>query len=133
MKYISAKNVALLVAAGLISSSGVAMAADTPAPAASPTAAPTVKVHTPNPAVVAFKAAIATYHAGRVAADTTAKSAIDAAKVTRDAAIAAATTPEAKGAARTAFKSAVASAKVTHDAAIAALGAKPTPPVKATK
>ena len=133
MKFISAKNVALLVAAGLISSTGVAMAADTPAPTTTPTAAPTAKVHTPNPAVVAYKAAIATYHSGRVAADTTAKSAIDAAKATRDAAIAAATTPEAKSAARTAFKSAVTSAKATHDAAIAALGAKPTPPVKATK
>jgi len=133
MKHISAKNVALLVAAGLISSSGVAMAADTPAPTTPAPAAPTAKVHTPNPAVVAYKAAIATYHAGRVAADTAAKSAIESAKATRDAALAAATTPEAKSAARTAFKSAVASAKAAHDAAIAALGAKPTPPVKATK
>ena len=129
MKFISAKNVALLVAAGLISSTGVAMAADTPAP----TTSPATKVHTPNPAVIAYKAAIATYHSGRVAADTAAKSAIASAKSTRDAAIAAATTPEAKNAARTAFKSAVASAKATHDAAIAALGAKPTPPVKAAK
>ena len=129
MKFISAKNVALLVAAGLISSTGVAMAADTPAP----TTSPATKVRTPNPAVVAYKAAIATYHAGREAADTAAKSAIASAKSTRDSAIAAATTPEAKNAARTAFKSAVASAKSTHDAAIAALGAKPTPPVKAAK
>ena len=133
MKFISAKNVALLVAAGLISSTGLAMAADTPAPTTSPTAAPATKVHTPNPAVVAYKAAIATYHSGRVAADTVAKSATASAKATHDAAIAVATTPEAKSAAHTAFKSAVASAKATHDAAIAALGAKPTPPVKAAK
>jgi hypothetical protein len=61
------------------------------------------------------------------------KAAATTAKATHDAAVTAATTPEAKKAARDAFKAAMTSAKATHDAAIAALGAKPTPPVKAAK
>ena len=129
MKFLSAKNVGLLVAAGLIASTGSAMAADTP----TPTTAPTTKAHTPNPAVVAFKAAIATYRAGHEAAVNTFKSAIATAKATKDSAITAATTKEAKDAARATFRASVASAKATRDAAIAALGAKPTPPVKAAK
>ena len=129
MNFISAKNVALLVAAGLLASTGTAVAADTATPA--PTA--TAKAHTPNPAVVAYKAAITTYRAGHKSADDALKSALATAKSTRDAAITAATTPEAKKAARDAFKAAMTSAKATHDAAIAALGAKPAAPVKAVK
>jgi hypothetical protein len=129
MKFISAKNVALLVAAGLLASTGSAMAADTP----TPTTAPTTKAHTPNPAVAAFKIASAAYRTGHETADNNFKSALAAAKATRDAAITAATTKDAKDAVRATFKASVASAKAIHDAAIAALGAKPTPPVKAAK
>jgi hypothetical protein len=127
MKFISAKNVALLVAAGLLAGTGTAVAADSATPA------PTAKAHTPNPAVAAFKIAIAAYRTAHETADNNFKSALAAAKATRDAAITAATTKDAKDAARTTFKASVASAKATHDAAITALGAKPTPPVKAAK
>jgi len=129
MNFISAKNVALLIAAGLLASTGSAVAAETATPA--PTA--TVKAHTPNPAVVAYKAAITTYRAGHKSANDAMRAAATTAKATRDAAITAATTPEAKKAARDAFKAAMTSAKSTHDSAIAALGSKPTPPVKAAK
>lgn len=129
MKFISAKSVGLLVAAGLIASTGTSMAADT----AVPTTSPTTKTHTPSPEIVAFKAAIATYRAGHEAAENTFKGAIATAKATKEAAIKAATTPEAKAAARTAFQSAVATAKSTRDAAFAALGAKPVRPVQASK
>ena len=129
MKFISAKIVGLLVAAGLIAGTGTAIAADTTAPTTSPTA----KTHTPSPEIVAFKSAIATYRAGHEAAANTFKSAIATAKATKEAAIKAATTPEAKAAARTAFQSAVATAKSTRDAAFAALGTKPVRPVQAAK
>ena len=129
MKFISAKNVGLLVAAGLIAGTGTAIAADTTAP----TTAPTAKTHTPSPEIVAFKSAIATYRAGHEAAANTFKSAIATAKATKEAAIKAATTPEAKAAARTTFQSAVATAKSTRDAAFAALGTKPVRPVQAAK
>ncbi len=128
MKFISAKNVGLLVAAGLIASTGTSMAADTPAPTS--TAKP---AHTPSAEITAFKAAIATYRAGHEAAINTFKAAIATAKATKESAIKAATTPEAKAAARTAFQSAVATAKSTRDAAVAALGAKPVRPVQAAK
>ena len=127
MNFISPKNVALLVAAGLIASTGTAMAADTATPA------PTTKTHSPSAEVTAFKAAIATYRAGHEAAITTFKSTVATAKTTKEAAIKAATTPEAKAAARTAFQSAIASAKATRDAAVAALGTKPVRPVQAAK
>jgi hypothetical protein len=126
MKFISAKNVGLLVAAGLIASSGTAMAADTPAPT-------TTKTHTPSAEIVAFKAAIAQYRTGHEAAINSFKSAVATAKATKDAAITAATTPEAKAAARTTFQAAVTSAKATRDAAVAALGTKPVRPVQAAK
>lgn len=129
MKFISAKNVGLLVAAGLIASTGTAIAVDTTAP----TTAPTAKTHTPSPEIVAFKSAIATYKAGHETAANTFKSAIATAKSAKEAAIKAATTPEAKAAARTAFQSAVATAKSTRDAAFAALGTKPVRPVQAAK
>ena len=125
MKLISAKNVGLLVAAGLIASTGTAIAADT--------SAPTTKTHSPSPEIAAFKSAIATYKANHEAAVNAFKSAIAAAKTAKEAAIKAATTPEAKAAAKTAFQSAVTSAKATRDAAIAALGTKPVRPVQATK
>ncbi|QLL24036.1 hypothetical protein DLE03_06785 [Actinobacteria bacterium IMCC25003] len=129
MKFISAKNVGLLVAAGLIASTGTAIAADT----AAPTASPTAKTHTPSPEIVAFKSAIATYRAGHEAAENSFKAAIATAKATKEAAIKAATTPEAKAAARTAFQSTVATAKSARDAAFAALGTKPVRPAQAAK
>ena len=127
MNFISAKNVALLVAAGLLAGTGSAVAAENATPVA------TAKAHTPNPAVVAYKAAIATYRSGHKAADDAMNAAATTAQSTRDAAITAATTPEAKKAARDAFKAAMTSARAAHTAAITALGAKPAPPVKATK
>jgi hypothetical protein len=129
MKFISAKNVGLLVAAGLIASTGTAMAADTP----STTTAPAARTHTPNPEIVAFKSAIATYRAGHEAAVNSFKSAIATAKATKESAIKAATTPEGKAAARNAFQASIATAKSTRDAAIAALGTKPVRPVQAAK
>jgi len=129
MNFISPKNVALLVAAGLLASTGSAVAAGT----ASPAPSATTQAHTPNPAVAAYKAAITTYRAGHKAADDALRAAMANAKTTRDAAVTAATTSEGKKAARDTFKAAVTAAKATHDAAITALGAKPTPPVKASK
>jgi hypothetical protein len=126
MKFISAKNVGLLVAAGLIASTGTAMAADTPAPTAT-------KTHTPSSEIVAFKTAIAQYRTNHEAAINTFKTAIASAKATKEAAITAATTPEAKAAARTAFQSAVTAAKASRDAAVAALGTKPVRPTAPAK
>jgi hypothetical protein len=128
MKFISAKNVGLLVAAGLIASTGTSIAAETTAPTA-----PTTKTHTPSPEIAAFKSAIATYKANHEATVNAFKSAIAAAKTAKEAAIKAATTPEAKAAAKTAFQSAVTSAKATRDAAIAALGTKPVRPAQSAK
>lgn len=128
MKFISAKNVGLLVAAGLIASTGTSIAAETSAPSA-----PTTKTHTPSPEIAAFKAAITTYRAGHEAAINTFKSAVATAKATKEAAIKAATTPEAKAAAKAAFQSAVATAKATRDAAISALGTKPVRPAQPAK
>jgi hypothetical protein len=127
MNFISPKNVALLVAAGLIASTGTAIAAETATPA------PTTKTHSPSPEIVAFKAALAQYRAGHEAAINTFKSAISSAKETKEAVVKAATTPEAKAAAKSAFQSAVANAKATRDAAVAALGTKPVRPVQAAK
>ena len=70
MNFISPKNVALLVAAGLIASTGTAIAAETATPA------PTTKTHSPSPEIVAFKAALTQYRAGHEAAINTFKSAI---------------------------------------------------------
>ena len=126
MNFISPKNVALLVAAGLIASTGTAIAADTPAPTTS-------KTHTPSPEIVAFRTAIAQYRTNHEAAINTFKSAIATAKATKEVAIKAATTPEAKAAARTAFQSAVTAAKATRDAAVAALGTKPIRPAQPAK
>lgn len=128
MKFISAKNLGLLVAAGLIASTGTSIAAETTAPTA-----PTTKTHTPSPEIAAFKSAITAYRTGHEAAINTFKSAVATAKATKEAAVKAATTPEAKAAAKTAFQSALATAKATRDAAIAALGTKPVRPAQPAK
>ena len=125
MKFISAKNVGLLVAAGLIASTGTSIAAET--------TAPTAKTHTPSPETAAFKTAMTTYRTGHEAASNTFKAAVASAKATKEAAVKAATTPEAKAAAKTTFQTALATAKATRDAAISALGTKPVRPAKAAK
>ena len=128
MKFISAKNVGLLVAAGLIASTGTSIAAETSAPTA-----PKTKTHTPSPETAAFKTAMTTYRTGHEAAINTFKAAVASAKATKEAAVKAATTPEAKAAAKTTFQTALATAKATRDAAISALGTKPVRPAKAAK
>jgi hypothetical protein len=86
--FISPRNVALLVAAGLIAGSGAAFAADTPAPTASPTA--TAKPQSDaQKARDAYKVAIEAYAAKRKAVEETFKSDLAAAKAKRDAAVAA--------------------------------------------
>jgi hypothetical protein len=149
---INPRNVALLVAAGLIASTGTAMATETPAPTTSPTAKPLTDY---QKAKAAYSAAVDAYIANRKSSQEqykaaheaftvakksygdarkpileTFKAELIAAKSVRDAAIAAATTPEAKLAANTAHKAAVAAATAKRDAAIAALGAAPVEPTK---
>jgi hypothetical protein len=124
MNFISPKNVAFLVAAGLLVSTGTAVAADTTS---------ATKTHTPSPEIVAFKADIKKYRADREAAKNAFKAAIASAKAIKESAMNAATTPEAKAAARTAFQSAVASAKASRDAALVALGTKPVRPIQPAK
>jgi hypothetical protein len=149
--FINPRNVALLVAAGLIASTGTAMAVET---TASPTA--TAKPLTQyQQDRAAFKTALDAYVANRQSSQAQYKAALDAynaarksyataqepilatykadlaaAKAVRDAAIAAATTPEAKLAANTAHKAAIAAATAKRDAAKAALGAAPVAPTK---
>jgi len=119
MKTSSKLVASLLGAAAIIATPGLSFAdTTTPAPAAShaPKAA-----KTPNPEVVAYRAAvaqrhqaIAARHTARTAADTAFKNAIAAAK-----------TPAEKQAARAAHKAAI--------AALPAVPAKPIKPVKPTK
>jgi hypothetical protein len=80
-----------------------------------------------------LQSAITAYRTGHEAAINTFKSAVATAKATKEAAVKAATTPEAKAAAKTAFQSALATAKATRDAAIAALGTKPVRPAQPAK
>ncbi len=150
----NSRNIALLVAAGLLAGMGTAVADETPTSTASP--APTVKPLTEyqkakaafsaavdayianrkssqaqyKSAKEAFVAAHKTYSAARKAILETYKGAVTSAKTARDAAIAAATTEAAKLEASTAFKSAVATATSARDAAVASLGAAPIEPTK---
>jgi hypothetical protein len=120
----SASTIALIAVLALFSGSGSAIAAETtPKPISAERAAY-------QTALAAHKAAIATYRTGATTAYAAHKSALATAKATRDAALAAATTTDAKLAARAAHKSAVATAKSVLDAALAARGAKPVAPVK---
>ena len=120
----SASTIALIAVLALFSGSGSAIAAETtPKPISAERAAY-------QTALASYKAAIATYRTGATTAYAAHKSALATAKATRDAALAAATTTDAKLAARAAHKSAVATAKSVLDAALAARGAKPVAPVK---
>jgi len=149
---VTAGRVALLVAAGLLVGTTSAHAVDAPTPTPSATAkAPTqfqldrAAYKTALEAFIAnrqatqtqFKATMATYiearksfHAARTAIGTTFKAELALAKTAREAALAAATTPEAKLAANNAAKAAVTAATAKRDAAVAALGAAPVKPVK---
>jgi len=150
--YMNSRNVALLVAAGLLAGTGTAFADETPVPTASPTAKPQTDFQKARDAYKAsleayianrkssmaqFKAAMETFNAAKKAFNDarkpiveTFKSELAAAKTVREAAIAAATTEEAKLAASAAYKAAVAIATSKRDAAISALGALPIAPKK---
>jgi hypothetical protein len=152
--FISSRNVALLVAAGLLIGTSSAVAEETPAPSASATA--TAKPLTQyqqdratykaaldayaanrQSSLAQYKTAMQAYVAARKSYTEAKKPILDAykadlaaAKSARDTAIAAATTSEAKLAANTAHKSAVAAATSKRDAAVTALGAAPVEPTK---
>jgi hypothetical protein len=147
---LNSRNVALLVAAGLIAGTGTAIAEESATP--TPTSKPATQYQiardaykTALEAYIAnrkssqeqYKAALATFqtaHKSYVDARkpilATFKADLTAAKTARDTALAAATTSEAKLAAQNAHKSAVAAATAKRDTAIAALGAAPVAPAK---
>lgn len=146
------RNVALLVAAGLLAGMGTAVADETPTATASP--APTVKPLTEyQKAKAAYSAAVEAYIANRKSSQAQHKAAVDAfvaarksynearknvlttykaelaaARTTHDAAIAAATTDAEKLVIRSTHRTAVAAATAKRDAAITALGAAPAAP-----
>jgi len=148
---ITAGRVAFLVAAGLLvgTTSAHAEVAPTPAPTKTPSQYQVDRAayKTALEAFIAnreatqtqFKATMATfnaaresYHVARAAIQTTFKTELALAKTTREAAIAAATTPEAKLAANNAAKAAITAATAKRDAAVTALGAAPVKPAKPT-
>ena len=83
--FINPRNVALLVAAGLLAGTGTAIADETPAPTTSPTAAPTTPAPTTTAkplteyqkAREAYKAAIDAYIANRKSSQTQYKAAVE--------------------------------------------------------
>ena len=145
--FINSRNVALLVAAGILAGTGTAIAEETPVPTSSPTATTVTKPLTEyQSARAAYKVALEGYIANRkssiaqykVAHEAysaarksyndarkpileTFKSELAAARSARDTALAAATTDAAKLEATTTFK-----------AAVDALGAAPVKPEKPT-
>ena len=135
MKVLSVKSIGALVALGLIAGMGSAVADTTTKPKLTieEKAARKAAADLHKAALTQFKSAITSYRTSADAAGATFKAAYVSAKATRDAAVKAATTAEAKSAARSAFTSAVAAAKATKDSAIAALGAKPVAPTKAAQ
>lgn len=84
-------------------------------------------------AMKAHRTVNAAYYEARKAINTAFKAAVDPARATLRAALAAATTNEQKAAAYSAFRTAVTAATSTRDAAVAALGAEPAKPVKPVK
>lgn len=152
--FLNSRNVALLVAAGLLAGTGTAIADETPAPTSATTTKPLTEY---QKAKAAYSAEVEAYIANRKSSQSQYKSARDAfgvaktayadarkpilatykaelnaAKTARTTAIAVATTSEAKLAANTAHKAAVAAATSKRDAAIAALGLAPVAPAKPT-
>jgi hypothetical protein len=139
VKVLSKKNIGALVALGVTmglivgTGSAVADTATTPKLTVAEKAARKAATELHKASVAQFKSALASYRTSADSARATFKAAYVSAKATRDAAVKAATTAEAKSAARSAFTSAVAAAKATKDSAIAALGAKPVAPTKAAQ
>jgi hypothetical protein len=123
MKFISAKNVALLVAAGLIASTGSAVAADTKDAAVARAQAQ-----------AAFQSSMSTYVTAHRAIVDTKRAAHAKALSDFQTALTSVTTDAQLQAAKDARKSAVTAANATATAALAALvkPAKPAKPAKAT-
>jgi hypothetical protein len=123
MKFISAKNVALLVAAGLIASTGSAVAADTKDAAVARAQAQ-----------AAFQSSMSTYVTAHRAIVDTKRAAHAKALADFQTALTSVTTDAQLQAAKDARKSAVTAANATATAALAALvkPAKPAKPAKAT-
>ena len=123
MKFISAKNVALLVAAGLIASTGSAVAADTKDAAVARAQAQ-----------AAFQSSMSTYVTAHRAIVDTKRAANAKALSDFQTALTSVTTDAQLQAAKDARKSAVTAANATATAALAALvkPAKPAKPAKAT-
>ena len=150
--FINSRNVALLVAAGLLAGTGTAIADETPT--ATTSTAPTVKpLNDYQKAKAAYSTAVDAYIANRKSSQAQHKAAVDAfevarksyndarksilatykaeltaARTTHDAAIAAAKTDAEKLIIRTANRTAVAAATAKRDAAITALGVAPAAP-----
>jgi hypothetical protein len=123
MKFISAKNVALLVAAGLIASTGSAVAADTKDAAVARAQAQ-----------AAFQSSMSTYVTAHRAIVDTKRAAHAKALADFQTALTSVATDAQLQAAKDARKSAVTAANATATAALAALvkPAKPAKPAKAT-
>lgn len=129
--FISPKNVALLVAAGVIASASPAMAADT---TTATTPAPTKVYNTLSTfrlAQIQYQKDVTVYIQARQAITNKFLAAVGAANDAVVASVASAKTAEDRAAIAATHKAAVAAAKSARDTALAAL-VKPTKPVKPT-
>lgn len=84
-------------------------------------------------AMKAHRTVNAAYFEARKAINTAFRAAVDPARATLRAALAAATSNEQRAAAYSAFRTAVTAATATRDAAVAALGAEPAKPIRPAK
>ena len=126
--FISPRNVALLVAAGILASTGTAVAADT----STATSAPVNTLSASRLAHIQYQKNMTTYIAAKQNINNTFRAAVGAANDSLVAAIANVKTAAERKTLTDAHKATVASAKAVRDAALAAL-TKPTEPVKPTK
>ena len=126
--FISPRNVALLVAAGLLAGTGTAVASETP----TATSAPVNTISAHRLAHIQYQKDMTAYIKAKQTINNTFRAAVASANDTLVAAIANVKTSTERTALNNAHKATIASAKSARDAAIAAL-VKPTEPVKPAK
>ena len=126
--FISPRNVALLVAAGILASTGTAVAVETP----TATSAPVNTLSAYRLAHIQYQKNMTTFFSARQAINNTFRAALGAANDSLVAAIGNVKTAAERKALTDAHKATIATAKAVRDAALAAL-VKPTEPVKPAK
>ena len=126
--FISPRNVALLVAAGLLAGTGTAVAAETP----TATSVPVNSLSAHRLAHIQYQKTMTAYIAAKQTINNTFRAAVASANDSLVAAIANVKTADEKTKLIAAHKATLASAKAVRDAAINAL-VKPTPPVTPAK